>query len=206
MAVSRISRCRRLCLHRHTALLWFPTKISSKTRVHDIPKADMLCVGLAVCHECKMLRVTFRYLSFHGYHHRLIRHEVMHMPCGLWQHDEPDDISPRMCAAQRTTMRNKKTHTSARKHLIAFFPAKCPKPPGVARMYLHPFHRPIWSEIKCLSICKSVIDFFPPFFCPPFVFSACLNPLFALHSRWLRFLFPPLSMHEVNGTGEPRDP
>lgn len=58
-------------------------KISSKTCVHDIPKADMLCVGLAVCHECKMLRVTFRYLSFHGYHRRLIRHEVMHMPCGL---------------------------------------------------------------------------------------------------------------------------
>lgn len=43
------------------------------------------------------------------------------------------------------------------------FSSKCPKPPGVVRrrrLYLHPFHLPIWSKIKCLSICRSAIDFF----------------------------------------------
>lgn len=45
----------------------------------------------------------------------------------------------------------------------------------------------------------------PPSSVPLVVFTVCLNPLFAfLHIRRLRFLFPPLSMHEVNGAGEHR--
>lgn len=71
--------------------------------------------------------MTFRYLSFHGYYH-LIRHEFMHMPSGLWQHDQPDDISPRIWATQKTRRRRRKPTgqccLSACKHVIPFFPVK----------------------------------------------------------------------------------
>lgn len=87
----------------------------------------------------------------------------------------------------------------------------------------------------CLSACKHIICTFPGCFSVPhtetsavfascgllirsqsilrfnrcfasFVFSPHLSPLFVFHIHWLHLLFPLLSMHEVNGTGEPADP
>lgn len=72
---------------------------------------------VAVCHECKMLYITFCRLSFHGYC-RLIRHKVMHMPSGLWQHDEVDDISPKIVTTRRHSNNNYNKTCKTVVHLI----------------------------------------------------------------------------------------
>ena len=54
----------------------------------------------------------------------LIRHEVMHVPSGLWQQDEPDDISPRTWTTHKKTTGGRKLTQwcclPACKHVISF--------------------------------------------------------------------------------------
>lgn len=141
----------------------------------------------------------------------LIRHEVMHVPSGLWQLDKPADISPRTRTTttqekrgrrKKKTQNKKKTTTaelsSACKNTITFHPAFNSV---IQRWWL--FLLSSWSPIfgSCPNVWQSrdVIDFIPS------VFIFYLNPLFPFHIHWLRSLFPLLSMHEADSTGEPRD-
>ncbi len=131
----------------------------------------------------------------------LIRHEVMHVPSGLWQQDEPDDMSPRTCTTRKTTStRRKPTQRcclSACKHVIAFYPLNHPVMHGhvdfLSFLLVSHFgpRSNIWQS-------RDVIDFFSPS-----VFILYLNPLFAFHIHWLHSLFPLLSMHEADSKGSP---
>lgn len=129
--------------------------------------------------------------------------------CATWVNNDDDE-------AQKRRRRNfaQQRRVSGCEHPIASFaPFWLPGTTWCGadkRLHLHPFHleglvgdqmfagRGVGRRVRAIDL-----FFFPPSSAPLVVFTVCLNPSFAfLHIRRLRFLFPPLSMHEVNGAGE----
>lgn len=145
--------------------------------------------------------MTFRYLSFHGYHTWL----DMKSCTGLLEGDSEMSCMTSLQEAApvgKTRMRRRKPPVRQPADVlppfIAFNSPNHPVMRANVDFSFFPVDLPLQLMIKCLTIWSGdVID------CIPSVFIFCLNLLFAFHIHWLHSPFPLLSMHEADSTGSP---